>query len=62
MQNVLDEKRPIYNKKRHELGDQKHERTKQMMEQANLEHMERFINDKKIITKYALYCILPIAN
>ena len=58
MLNVLDEKRPIYNKKRHELDDQKHERTKQMMEEANLEHMEQFINDKKIITKYAFYYIV----
>ena len=57
MCNLLDEKRRIYNKKRHELDDQKHERTKDMMEMANLEKLESFKNDENIIKKYTLFSL-----
>ena len=38
--------------------NQKHERTKQMMQEANLELMEKFMKDENIIAKYPFYSIV----
>ena len=51
MFNLIDDKRQIYNKKCHELDDQKHERTKEMMEMVNLEKLESFRKDEHITKK-----------
>lgn len=58
MCNLLDEKRQIYHRKRRELDDQKHERTKEMMEMANLEQLEHFKNDENITKKYKLFSLV----
>lgn len=58
MFNVLDEKRTIYNKKRHECDDRQHYITKERMKIANLDNLETFQTDKCIIKKYVFFSIV----